>query len=97
LVSLVETSGRVSNRDGPVRLAGSESKTRRASAATAGGAGFVPVVVEPHGDLGGDESHAATDLVERDATFGYEATDVASVMCSQVASSGMPRQVCVGS
>ena len=44
---------------------------------TAGGPGFVPVVVQPRRDFGGDESDAAADLVERNAAFGDQAPDVA--------------------
>ncbi len=46
----------VSDRDGPIRLAGSGSKRWRGSTAAADGVGFVPVVVKPDRDLGRDES-----------------------------------------
>jgi hypothetical protein len=95
-VSCRDNGASVSDPDGPIRWAGSGSKRRRFSADTAAGFGFLPVVVEPCGDLGRDEPDAAADLVERDSPFGDEAADVAFGDVQPGGRSGMPRQVSVG-
>ena len=75
-----ETSEWASRMWSPWARDGFRGEEVKGSAATAGELGFVPVVVEPSSDLGRDESHATSDLVEGNAPFSDEAWMWRSVM-----------------